>query len=70
MSPYIDEGELFRAGPRHAMGFLYMDGRPWRAVVKATRDGSETYIETFHKAQPDDLTRARRRLEKIDRRGE
>ena len=63
----LDEGELSRAGPRHAIAFIEMDGRPWRAVIKATRDGSETYLQTLHKAQPDDLTRARKRLKTIDR---
>ena len=63
----LDEGELFRAGPRHAMGFLEMDGRPWRAVIKATRDGSETFLATLHKAQPHNLDAARRRLRRIDR---
>ena len=66
----LDEGEVFRAGPRHAIAFLDMDGRPWRAVVKATADGSETYLQTLHKAQPHNLGAARRRLERIDRDGE
>lgn len=65
----LDEGELFRQDARHAMGFLYMDGRPWRAVVKATRDGSSTYLQTLHMARPRDLAAARRHLEKIHREG-
>ena len=66
----LDEGEWFRDrhSPRHAIAFIEMDGRPWRAVVKATRDGSETYLQTLHKAKPDDLARARRSLRRIDRR--
>ena len=66
----LDEGEVFRVGPHHAIAFLEMDGRPWRAVIKATRDGSETYLQTLHKAQPHNLAAARRRLERIDRNGE
>ena len=43
------------------------DGQLWRAVLKATRDRSEIYLVTFHRAQPDDLARARNRLQRIDR---
>ncbi len=63
----IDQGEFFEAGGHHVMGFLEMDGRPWRAVVKATRDGAETYVVSFHKAQPYDLEAARRHLPTISR---
>ena len=67
----LDDGELFRSRyhSRAVEAFIEMDGRPWRAVVKATRDGSKTYLETFHKAQPRDLAAARRRRKKIDREG-
>ena len=63
----LNEGEVFRDGPHHAIAFLEMDGRPWRAVIKATRDGSETYLQTLHKAKPDDLARVRKGLRRIDR---
>ncbi len=63
----LDEGELFRQDARHAMGFLYMDGYPWRAVIKATEDGSETFLATLHKAKRRDLAAARRHLKRIDR---
>ena len=60
----LDEGEVYRSRhhPRAVEAFIEMDGRPWRAVVKATRDGSETYLQTLHKAKPDDLARARKGL--------
>lgn len=65
----LDEGEVYRSRhhPRSVEAFIEMDGRPWRAVVKATRDGSETYLQTLHMAQPRDVAAARRRLERIDR---
>ena len=66
----LDEGELFMAGPRHVMGFIEIDGRPWRAVLKVTSDGSETYLVSFHKAQPYDLVAARRHRKRVDRGGE
>ena len=65
----LDDGEVFKAGPYHAAGFIESDGRLWRAVVKATEDGAETYLQTLHKAQPYDLAAARRRLQRIDREG-
>ena len=65
----LDTGEMFMEGTDRAMGFLEEDGRPWRAVVKATADGSETYLVTLHKARPYDLRAARRRLKRIDREG-
>ena len=52
------------------MGFVEADGQLWRAVVKATADGSETYVETLHKARSRDRAAARRRWAKIGRSGE
>lgn len=66
----LDEGEVFASAPRRAMGFLEVDGKLWRAVVKASRDRSKTSLATLRRAQPDDLDRARRRLKGIDRDGE
>ncbi len=66
----LDEGELFTSGERVAIGFMEDSGRLRRAVVKATKDGSETYLATLHKAQPYDLKAARRRLTRINREGE
>lgn len=65
----LEEGELFRAGARHAVGFVEADGRMWRAVFKATEDGSETYLQTLHRAQRYDLPAARSRLQRIERKG-
>ena len=66
----LDTGEVFAVAPRIGIGFLEEDGRLWRAVVKATVDGSETYLVTLHKAQPHNLASARQRLKRIDREGE
>ena len=62
----LDDGELFR-DRNGVIGFLEMDGRLWRAVIRTFDDGTETYIATFHKARPNDLRAARRRLKRIDR---
>ena len=62
----LDNGELFR-DRNGVIGFLEMDGRLWRAVIRTFDDGTETYIATFHKARPNDLRAARRRLKRIDR---
>lgn len=65
----LDEGEVYmsRHHPRAVEAFIVMDGRPWRAVVKATADGSRTYLESLHKAKRRDFAAARRRLKRIDR---
>ena len=65
MQRIFDGGELFAEHGTRAIGFLEEDGRLWRAVVKATEDGSETYIATFHKAHPWNIAAARRRLKRI-----
>lgn len=57
----LDTGEVFRSADRRAIGFIQEGGRLWRAVLKSTQDGSETYLATLHRAQPDDLIRARER---------
>ncbi len=61
----FDEGELFAEHGTRAIGFLEEDGRLWRAVVKATKDGSEAYLSSLHKARRRDLNTARRRMKKI-----
>ena len=66
----FDGGELFAEHGTRAIGFLEEDGRLWRAVVKAMKDGRETYLATLHKAQPNDVVTTRRRLKKIDHEGE
>ena len=64
----LDEGELFEAQrDRHMIGFIENNGLLWRAVVKSTVDGSETYLVSLHRAQPYDQRAARRRLRRIDR---
>ena len=65
----LDEGEVFVEHGHRLMGFVEEDGHLWRTVVKATADGSETYLTTLHRAQPRDLTVARQRLRKVDREG-
>ena len=57
----IDRGEVFQSADRRAMGFIEEEGRLWRAVLKSSQDGSETYLTTLHRAQRDDLIRARER---------
>ena len=47
--------------------FVEVDGKLWRAVVKAADGGDRIYLQTFHRAQPHNLAAARRTLEKIDR---
>ena len=62
----VDEGEIFKARRRrHAIGFATVDGRLWRAVLKATADGSETYLVSLHKASKRNLRSAGQRLERI-----
>lgn len=61
----LDEGEWFTQSGTHALGFLEEDGRWWRAAVKATADGTETYLKTLHRARPRDLRAARRRWDGI-----
>ena len=63
----LDEGELFAGQDGHVVGFIAIAGQLWRAVVKGTVDGRETYLVTFHKAKLRDLESARRRLERVSR---
>ena len=65
----LDEGRVFRSAvsSRAIMGFIEEDGKMWRAVVKTTRDGRETYLTTLHRAQDYDLRSAIRNLEEIGR---
>ena len=62
----LDEGEWFKQSDTHAVGFLVADDGLWRAVVKATRDRSETYLVSFHRARYRDLRAARRRWLRIE----
>ena len=61
----LDRGEVFRSADRRAMGFLEEGGRAWRAVMKSTRDGSETYLTTLHRAETYALDAARRKMVRI-----
>ena len=63
----LDGGELFEARGNRIHGYLEIDGRLWRAVVKRSQDGAETYLVSLHKAQPYGLRVARRDLEAIER---
>ena len=63
----LDRGEAFLQDKGRVMIYLEDDGRLWRAVVKTTKDRSETYLVTLHKAQPRDLDTARHRRPRIDR---
>ena len=62
----IDRGEVFRSADRRAMGFIEDEERRlWRAVMKSTQDGSETYLTTLHRAETYALMAARRRMVRI-----
>lgn len=63
----FDEGEVFQISNQIAIGFIEENGRPWRAVVKSTRDGSQTYLQSLHKAKRGGLRAARRDLKRISR---
>ena len=52
----LDNGELFAGFERQVVGFIEDDGRMWRAVLKVTGDGAETYLVSLHKAQPTPVT--------------
>ena len=62
----LDEGELFADG-NGVIGFIEEDGRLWRAIVRTFNDGSETYLNTLHRARLHDLRAARRQLSRIER---
>lgn len=66
----LDRGEAFLQDKGRVMIYLEDDGRLWRAVVKTTKDRSETYLVTLHKAQPRDLDTARRTWKRVNREGE
>lgn len=61
----IDGGEIFAGADRLAIGFMEEGGKLWRAVVKSTQDGSESYLKTLHRARDYDIRWARRELSKI-----
>ena len=61
----LDGGELFRDGDRWVTGFAEVEGRLWRAVVKATRNGSEIYAVSLHRATEHKLRSAQRRLDRL-----
>lgn len=61
----LDGDELFRDGDRWVTGFVEVEGRLWRAVVKATRNSSEIYAVSLHRANKRNLRSAQRRLERL-----
>ena len=61
----VDRGELFTEEGGYLVGFLRDDDRLWRAVVKITEDGAETYLTSFHPARERNLARARHGLERL-----
>ena len=64
----LDEGEVFlEDNARFADAFLEQDGQIWKAVVKRTGDGAETYLTTLHRARLRDLRSAHRRFKLIER---
>ncbi len=63
----LDEGDLFKSGDRRFLGFTTVDGQLWRAAIKATKDGSDIYLDTLHKAKVRDLTAARSRWTRVEK---
>ena len=63
----LDDGEVFRESDNSVVGFMEEDGRIWRAVLKATADGAETYLSTLHRVDASRRDRARRTMRSIDR---
>ena len=61
----FDEGEVYLERNRVVVGFLEDDNRIWRAVVKAARGGSETFLNTFHRATERQFRRVGRRLKRL-----
>lgn len=57
----IETGAAFRESPTHLVLTAIEAGLPWLAVVKATRDGRELYLASFHRAEAKHLRRARER---------
>ena len=51
----VDHGEVFQSREHFAMGFIEEDGKLWKAVLKSTRDGSETYLLILHRSYPKNL---------------
>ncbi len=63
----LDEGEVFMEdNGRFVDGFLEQGGQIWKAVVKRTANGSETYLMTLHRAQDYDRRAARKRYKPIN----
>ena len=56
---------MFATYGNQAAGFLEEDGRLWRAVVKATEDGGETFLVTLHRAHDHNYRNARRRFRQV-----
>lgn len=58
----LDDGEVIRDGAQHLV-FILVDGEPWYAVVKATRDGREVYLQSYRRTD-------RRNWDKVRKKGE
>jgi SPP1 gp7 family putative phage head morphogenesis protein len=63
----IERGEAVRQGERHLVLTLTDQGRPYLAVVKATQDGRELYLVSYHRARRHHVRRARERGEVVRR---
>ena len=61
----VDHGEVLQSQKHFATGFIKEDGKLWKAMLKSTRDGSETYLFTLHRSYPKNLAAARRDYEQI-----
>lgn len=61
----IDNGTWVKESALVAAGYIEEEGVIWRAVIKSTRDSSETFLSTLHKAKGRDLGRAMKRYERL-----
>ena len=46
----IDQGEWFIDSTRHAAGFLEIDGKHWKLVIKSADNGAATYLQSFRRS--------------------
>ncbi len=61
-----DEGELFLVSARHTAAFIHVDGTPWRAILKVSREGAETFLQSLHRVDPERPVRVRQVSRKLD----
>jgi hypothetical protein len=60
----LDEGEAFQDRERHIV-FLLEEGVWYQAVVKATEDGREVFLDSYRRTRPKDAERKRKRGRRV-----